>query len=129
MNSESRRSTTGTFEQLCSHPKSVQLLAEAGLKLKLDVLTDSTANIGMHSGIGSGRVRHFDVRLLWTREAVQTGRFTLKEVGTTENVSDLAAKYRDDEILEALMRLGGLRFSRGLQHAASAAAVKAGRPR
>ena len=61
--------------------QSVQPLAEAGLKLKLEVLTDSMANIGMHSRIGSERVRHLDVRWLWTKEAVQTVRFTLLLVG------------------------------------------------
>ena len=121
--SDSRRSTTGTFQTIdhsCSTQhviallqrrgrelyatrglRSVQLLAEADLKLKLDVLTDNTANIGMHSRIGSGRVRHLDVRWLWTQEAVQTGRFAVKKVGTTENVSDLTTRYHGEERLEA----------------------------
>ena len=95
--------------------QSFQLLAGAGLKLKLEVLTASTGNKGTHSRIGSGRVRHPDV------EAVQTGPFTLKKVGTTENVSDLTTKYHDEERLEASTRMEeGLRY-RGLQHAASAA--------
>ena len=101
--------------------QSVQLLAEASLKLKLEVLTDSTANIDVHSQIGSGRVRHLDVRWLWAQEAVQAERFSLKKVGTIENVSDLTTKYQDEEKLQALIRMGGLRFTRGLQHAASAA--------
>ena len=50
--------------------QSVQLLAEAGMDLKLEVPTDSTANLGMHNCIGSGRVRHLDVKLLRTLEAV-----------------------------------------------------------
>ena len=33
----------------------------------------------------------------------------------------LTTMYHDEEKLEALMRMGGLRFTRGLQHAASAA--------
>ena len=83
--SDTRRSTSGTLEQLCTHPidydcssqhvialssgeaelyptgrapagvsQSVQLLAEAGLKLKLEVLTDSTANIDISTRDGSG---------------------------------------------------------------------------
>ena len=82
---DTRRSTTGAFEQLGQHPiefscstqhvvalssgeaelyvtgraaagglQSVQLLIEAGMELKLEVLTDSTANLGMQSRIGSG---------------------------------------------------------------------------
>ena len=67
------------------------------------------------------RVRHLDVRWLWAQEAVQARRFTLKKVGTTENVSDLTTSYHDEERLGALMRTGGLRFTRGLQLAASVA--------
>ena len=89
--SETRRSTTGAFEQLGQHPiefscstqyvvalssgeavlystrreaagglQLVQLLAEAAMELKLEVLTDSTANLGMHNRIGSGRPRKPD---------------------------------------------------------------------
>ena len=43
--------------------QSVQLLAEAGTGLKLDVLTDNTVNLGMHNRIGSGRVRQMDVKV------------------------------------------------------------------
>ena len=48
---------------------------------EVGVLTDSTANLGMHNRVGSGRVRHMNVKWLWTQEAVQAGRFSLK-VGT-----------------------------------------------
>ena len=34
------------------------------MELKLELLTDSTANLGMHNCIGSGRVRHVDVKWL-----------------------------------------------------------------
>ena len=78
-------------------------------RIKLEVLT---------ANIGSGRVRHLDVRCLCTQEAVQAGRFTLKMVGTTQNVSDLTTKYHDEERLDALMRTVGLRYKRGLRHAA-----------
>ena len=91
--SDTRRSTTGAFEQLGQHPielscstqhvvalssgeaelyaagraaagglQSVELLAEAGMDLKLEVLTDSTANLAMHNRIGSMRARHLDYR-------------------------------------------------------------------
>ena len=93
--------------------QSVQLLNEAGMDLKLEVLTDSTANLGMHNRIGSGRVRHLDVKWLWTQEAVQAGRFSLKEVGTHSNVSDLTTKHPDEERLKVLMTLGRLRYTRG----------------
>ena len=59
------------------------------MELKLEVLTDSTANLGMHNSIGSGREWHLDVEWLWTQEAGHAGRFSLKKVGTYTNVSDL----------------------------------------
>ena len=49
---------------------------------------------------------------------MRAGRFTLKKVDITENISDLTTKYHDEERLKALVRLGGLRFTRGLHHAA-----------
>ena len=56
--------------------QAVQLLVEAGMEPKLEVLTDSSANLGMHNRIGSGRVQHLDVKWLWTQEALQSGRFS-----------------------------------------------------
>ena len=50
--------------------QSVQLLVEAGMEPKPEVLTDSSANLGKHNRIGSRRVRHLDVKWLWTQEAV-----------------------------------------------------------
>ena len=91
------------------------------MELKLEVLTDSTANIGVHNRIGSGRVRHLEVNWLWTREAVQAGRFSLKKVGTYSNVSDLTTKHHEEEILKVLMTLGTLRHTRGHGDAVSAA--------
>ena len=82
--------------------QSVQLLDEAGMDVKQEVLTDSTANLGMHNRIGSGRVRHLDAKWLWTQEAVQAGRFSCKEVFTHSNVSDLTTKHHDEETLERL---------------------------
>ena len=91
--------------------QSVQLLTEAGMDLKLEVVSESTANLGMHNRVGSGRVRHLDVKYLWTQEAVQARRFSLKKVGTYSNVSDLTTKHHDDERLKVLMTLGRLRYT------------------
>ena len=75
----------------------MQLLTDAGMELKLGVLTDSTANLGMQNRIGSGRVRHLDVTWLWTQEAVHAGRFSLKNVSTNDNVSDLTTKHHKEK--------------------------------
>ena len=101
--------------------QSVQLLAVGGMELKLEVLTDSMVNIGVLNRIGLGRVRHLDVKWLWTQEAVQGGRVSLKKVGTCSNVSDLTTKHHDEERLKVLMTLGRLRYTRGHKDAVSAA--------
>ena len=101
--------------------QSVQLLFEAGMEPKLEVLTDSSANLGMHNRIGSGRVRHLDVKWLWTQEAVQSGKFSLKKVSTDSNVSDLTTKHHHEDRLAVLMSLGRLRFARGRGDAVLAA--------
>ena len=88
---------------------------------KLEVLTDSSANLGMHNRIGSGRVRHLDVKWLWTQEAVQSGKFSLKKVSTDRNVSDLTTKHHHEDRLAVLMSLGRLRFARGRGDAVLAA--------
>ena len=101
--------------------RSVQLLTEAGLELQLEVLTDSTANLGMHNRVGSGRVRHLDVKWLWAQEAVQAGRFSLKKVSTDSNVSDLTTKHHSEERRDVLMTLRRLRYTRGREEAVSMA--------
>ena len=92
-----------------------------GFQVKLEVLTGSTANLGMHNRIGSGRVRHLDVKWLFTQEAVHAGRVSLKKVGTYSNVSDLTTKHHDEERLKVFMTLGRLRYTRGHGDAVSTA--------
>ena len=101
--------------------QSVHLLVEAGMEPKLEVLTDSSANVGMHNRIGAVRVRHLDVRWLWTQEAVQSGRFSLKKVSTDRNVSDLTMKHHHEDRLAVLISLGRLRFASGRGDAVLAA--------
>ena len=101
--------------------QSVQLLADAGMELKLEVLTDSTANLGMHH-----LTRHLDVKWLCTQEAVQAGRFSLKEVGTCSTVSDPTTKHHDEERVKVLMTWERLRYTEDTRDAVSTA--KAGQP-
>ena len=90
----------------------MQLLIDAGMELKLAVLTDSTANLGMQNRIGSGRVRYLDVKWLWRQEAVHAGRFSLKKVSTDDNVSDLTTKHHSEERRDVLMILARVRYTR-----------------
>ena len=73
------------------------------MELKLEVLTDSTANLGMHNGTGSGRARHLDVKWLWTQEAVQAGRFSLKKgwhIQQRGRCDDETSRWRETEGLD-----------------------------
>ena len=117
----------GTGRAAAGALQSVQLLAEAGTELKLEVLTDSTANFGMHNHTRSGRVRHLDLKWLCILEAVQGERFSLKKVGIYSNVSDLATKHHVEERLNVLVTLGRLRYTRRHGDAVSAA-MMAGQP-
>ena len=58
---------------------------------------------------------------LWTQEAVQSGKFSLKKVSTDHNVSDLTTKHHHEDRLAVLMSLGRLRFARGRGDAVLAA--------
>ena len=64
---------------------------------KLEVLTDSSANLGMHNRIGSGRVRHLDVKWLWTQEAVQSGRFLSEEKMCWDGIEQRGTWHETDD--------------------------------
>ena len=66
-------------------------------------------------------MRHLDVKWLWTQEAVQSEKFSLKKVSTDRNVSDLTTKHHHDDRLAVLMSLGRLRFAGGRGDAVLAA--------
>ena len=61
------------------------------------------------------------MKWLWTQEAVQSGKFSLKKVSTDRNVSDLTTKHHHEDRLGVLMSLGRLRFARGRGDAVLAA--------
>ena len=66
--------------------------------IKLDLLTDSNAARGMCHRSGCGRVRHLQIRYLWTQQALKDKVFELGRVDTKSNSSDLGTKplHQDD---------------------------------
>ena len=140
--SETRKSTTGAFEQL-SHR--IQLLDSArrrSLKRRgraecnRRVAVSSVVSHGWNgSEIGSAHGQHGEPwhaqpccfrastapgrQWLWTQEAMQAGRFSLKKVDTYSNVSDLTTKHHDEERLMVLMTWERLRYTRGQGDAVS----------
>ena len=135
--SETRRRTTGAFEQLGQHPTEFSCSTQhvvalssgeaelpatrraAGVAVSSAVCrgwdgSEAGSAYGQHGEpwhpqpCCSGRVRHLDVKWLWTQEAVRAGRISLKKVGTYTKVSDLTTKHHDEERLKVLMTLGRL---------------------
>ena len=71
------------------------------MKIKLTVLTDSTAAKGIASRRGLGKVRHIEVNQLWVQEKVANGDIELNNVGTGENLADSLTKHVDNENISA----------------------------
>ena len=101
-------------------------LTEAGYAVIPRVWSDSSACRGIVRRQGSGRMRHLDIRHMWTQERLQKGEFLLKAVGTDKNVGDLMTKHLAATRMEELLRrLGVLRCARGLVVASLIAGAEA----
>ena len=68
-------------------------LAEAGYKAVPRVWSDSSACRGIVHRTGLGRLRHKEIRHMWTQERLQKGEFMLQTVPTSDNVADLMTKH------------------------------------
>ena len=140
--SDTRRSSTGAFEQLGTASPRIQLLNSArrrslmrrgraacnGMCGSRRVAVSSAVVRGWNgSEAGSAHGQYGEPWhaqpcwtrassasgrevALWTQEAVQAGRFSLKKL---QHVSDLTTNHYDEERLKVLMTLGRLRHTRG----------------
>ena len=75
----------------------MQLLAEDGQKLKLEVFTDSTANLAYVATLDQPEYNistcdGFEHKKQCWERRERRGRLWLKKVGTVENVSDLTTR-------------------------------------
>ncbi|CAK0792935.1 unnamed protein product [Prorocentrum cordatum] len=71
------------------------LFEEMGIKMTVKVCGDSTAAIGICSRLGVGRIRHPDVKYLWSQEKVAEKAVRTAKVPTADNVVDLMTKALD----------------------------------
>ena len=62
--------------------------AELGEGHSLKILGDSSANIGINSRVGAGKVKHLEIRQMRLQERVRNGDVTMKKAPRAENVSD-----------------------------------------
>ena len=68
------------------------LLADLGVTVSIEVITDSSAAIGTASRIGIGKIKHLDVGWLWIQDLVKQGKIVLKKINGKVNPADLMTK-------------------------------------
>ena len=68
------------------------LLADLGIIVSIEIITDSTAATGTASRIGIGKIKHLDVGWLWIQDLVKAGDVTLKKINGKVNPADLMTK-------------------------------------
>lgn len=68
-------------------------LADLGIKVTIEVWTDSSAAIGTASRIGLGKAKHICTAYLWLQQLVKDGVITLHKVKGDDNRSDLGTKH------------------------------------
>ena len=90
-----------------------QFLRQCRVKTTAVVATDSHAGRAMATRIGSGKVRHLDIKHLWVQERVRSQELHVTRVPTEENTADIGTRDLDAVDIEALLQLAGLRLCRG----------------
>ena len=69
------------------------VLADFGVEISIDMMSDATAAIGMCRRLGLGRVRHLATVDLWVQQRVKSGEVALGKLPGTENPADAMTKY------------------------------------
>ena len=91
------------------------VLADFGIEVDLEVLSDATAAIGMCRRLGLGRVRHLATADYWIQQRMKSGEVSLGKLPGTENPSDAMTKHTAASDLAAhcgrmsMLRLPGRR--------------------
>ena len=102
----SGESELGALVKACAEGIRVQsLLADYGVEVKIKILSDSTAAIGMVRRLGLGRVRHLATADLWVQHHLRSGSFTVAKHPGHSNSSDLMTKVKGREDLTRLLAL------------------------
>ena len=97
-----------------AHGLGFQSLAkDMNIDLKLHVLSDAVAAIGICKRRGLGRIRHLHVADLWIQERLKSGDFLLSKVAGASNPADLLTKYVDKQAIIRLLPLLGMTNEEG----------------
>ena len=79
------------------------LALDLGIKLRIEILTDATAAIGICRRRGLGKIRHLHVSDLWIRDRLKTGDFKLSKVAGADNPADILTKHVTKDIMRRHM--------------------------
>jgi hypothetical protein len=84
------------------------MLEEVGLKLPVEVLSDSSAGRSMCHRLGSGALKHVQTKFFWVQEAVQQGLLKISVVRGSDNPADLGTKAVTRAVLMHLLPRCGM---------------------
>ena len=83
------------------------ILTDFGYEVKLNILSDASAAIGMVRRLGLGRVRHLATADLWIQQKVRDGSLSVTKLLGTINGAALMTKSKSrGEILRQLGLIG-----------------------
>ena len=80
------------------------MMREVGDVKNVLVRTDSGACVGMVHRVGTGRIKHLEVRQLWVQEKVAGGRLKIKKISRDFNPSDILTHHWSKGVGEEHMR-------------------------
>ena len=89
------------------------LASDLGIQLRLEILTDATAAIGICLRRGLGKIRHLHVSDLWVQDRLRRGDFRLTKIPGSENPADLLTKHVPKDIMLKHMAFLGLKSEAG----------------
>ena len=75
------------------------IATDLGIKLGLEIFSDSAAARGIMKRSGPGKVRHIHVQELWVQQALKEGRSYLSPISGEDNPADILTKYLGNQCL------------------------------
>lgn len=93
------------------------MLQDWGIRIRLEVLSDSSAARGFSARQGLGRMRHIQTRYLWVQERVRDGHLRVLPIRGKNNPADLFTKPVNGAVRERFLRtLGFVHVSASEKH-------------
>jgi hypothetical protein len=93
------------------------LMADWGINLSLEILSDSSAARGFSARKGLGKMRHIQTRYLWVQERVHEGHLKIVAIKGTKNPADVLTKPVTGQLRKKhLERLGFVNVNVSAEH-------------